>query len=126
MSFRHAIYHYKLAKYDEMIEYEIFNMTTSTELEANLFAFHLLIDDDELMEYIREGKCYEELASIFNVNRNLMFFKLNEMYRMGCPINRLNVTSNSNFFLYLLFLIYIIIHKSHVAHQLILDDCRPW
>ncbi|HZJ69177.1 MAG: ImmA/IrrE family metallo-endopeptidase [Tissierellia bacterium] len=94
----HDIYHQELAKKEDIIEYELFNITTSTELEANLFASHLLIDDDELMEYIREGRCYEELASIFNVNINLMFFKLNEMYRMGYPINRLDVTCNSKFF----------------------------
>lgn len=94
----HDIYHYDLAKNEEMIEYELFNITSSTELEANLFASHLLIDDNELIEYIQEGKCYEELASIFNVNINLMFFKLNEMYRMGYPINRLDVCYDSKFF----------------------------
>lgn len=94
----HDIYHYELARKEEIIEYELFNITNSTELEANLFAAHLLIDNDELMEYIKEGKCYEELASIFNVNINLMFFKLNEMYRMGYPINRLDVTCDSKFF----------------------------
>ena len=50
----HDIYHYDLAKNEEMIEYELFNITSSTELEANLFASHLLIDDDELIEYIQE------------------------------------------------------------------------
>lgn len=94
----HDIYHYELAKKEEIIEYELFNITTSTELEANLFASHLLIDDDELMNHITEGRCYEELASIFNVNINLMFFKLNEMYRMDYPINRLDVTCDSKFF----------------------------
>ena len=72
----HDIYHYDLAKNEEMIEYELFNITNSAELEANLFASHLLISDDELIEYIQEGKCYEELASIFNVNINLMFYNV--------------------------------------------------
>lgn len=94
----HDIYHQELAKNAEIIEYELFNITSQTELEANIFAAHLLIDDNELMEYIREGKCYEELASIFNVNINLMVFKLNEMYRMGYPINRLDVSCDSQFF----------------------------
>ena len=69
----HDIYHQELAKNAEIIEYELFNITSQTELEANIFPAHLLIDDNELMEYIREGKCYEELASIFNVNINLMY-----------------------------------------------------
>ncbi|MGF3076888.1 ImmA/IrrE family metallo-endopeptidase [Facklamia sp. P12955] len=94
----HDIYHYDLAKNKEIIEYELFNITSTTELEANLFASHLLIDEDELIEHIKEGRCYEELASIFNVNINLMFFKLNEMYRMGYPINRLSIPCDSKFF----------------------------
>lgn len=94
----HDFYHYDLAKEENIVEYELFDITNSTELEANLFASHLLIDEDELMEYIQEGKCYEELASIFNVNINLMFFKLNEMYRMGYSINQLSVVCDSKFF----------------------------
>lgn len=95
----HDFYHQELASKDNaMMEYELFNITTSTELEANLFAAHLLIDDEELMEYIQDGKSYEELASIFNVNINLMVFKLNEMYKMGYPINQLSLSCDPQFF----------------------------
>lgn len=94
----HDVYHQKYAKDNDFVEYELFNITNTTELEANLFASHLLIDEEELMEHIKEGKCYEELSSLFNVNINLMFFKLNEMYRMGYPINRLDTNCDSQFF----------------------------
>lgn len=94
----HDLYHADLAQGENLIEYELFNITTKTELEANLVAAHLLIDEKELMDYIFEGKDYEELASIFNVNINLMVFKLNELYRMGYPINKLNTGCDSQFF----------------------------
>lgn len=94
----HDYYHQELAQNSEIIEYELFNITNSTELEANIFASHLLIDDDELMAYIREGKDYETLSHIFNVNINMMIFKLNEMYRMGYPINKLDIGYDNKFF----------------------------
>jgi len=95
----HDLYHQDLAREENsMMEYQLFDITTSTEFEANLFASHLLIDEGELMGYIREGKCYEELAGIFNVNINLMVFKLNEMYRLGYPIHQLDVSYDSRFF----------------------------
>lgn len=94
----HNIYHGNLARKKEIFEYELFNITNSTELEANIFAAHLLIDEDELMEHILLGEDYEALAKIFNVNINLMIFKLNEMYRMGYPINRLDLPHNNQFF----------------------------
>ena len=94
----HDLYHSNLAQNKDIIEYELFNITNTTDLEANIFAAHLLIDEDELMEHILLGKNYESLASIFKVNINLMMFKLNEMYRMGFPINRLNLPHNNKFF----------------------------
>lgn len=94
----HDFYHKEHAKKEEIIEYELFNITNTTELEANLFAAHLLIDEEELFEYIREGRNYEELAKIFNVNINLMVFKLNEMYRMGYEINNIGIHSDNKFF----------------------------
>lgn len=97
----HDVYHSHLAKSKEIIEYELFNITSTTELEANIFAAHLLIDEDELMEHILLGENYEALASTFNVNINLMIFKLNEMYRMDYPINRLELPHNNQFFTYI-------------------------
>lgn len=38
------------------------------------------------MEDVKEGYSYNQLASLYDVNVNLMIFKLNEMHRMGMPI----------------------------------------
>lgn len=55
-------------------------------------------DEEEVTEYIQEEKCYEELASTFNINITLIFFKINKMYRMGYPINQLDISCKSELF----------------------------
>lgn len=92
----HDIYHRDFAK-EGMVEYEIFDINNEMELEANIFAAHLLLDENKLMEDIREGYTYNELASLYDVNVNLMVFKLNEMHRMGLPIRK-ESPSSSDFF----------------------------
>ena len=91
----HDIYHKKEAK-DGIAEYELFDINTEMEIEANIFAAHLLLDEKKLMNDIKEGYTYQQLASLYDVNVNLMIFKLNEMHRMGMPIVK-NET-NSKFF----------------------------
>ena len=67
------------------------------EIEANIFAAHLLLDEKEVFEYIKRGFSYEELAKIFSVNINMMIFKLNEMQRQGYNFN-LSEYPDSTFF----------------------------
>lgn len=92
----HDIYHQTYAK-DGMVEYEIFDINSEMELEANIFAAHLLLDEENLMDDILEGYTYNELASLYDVNVNLMIFKLNEMHRMGMPIRK-ESPSKTDFF----------------------------
>ncbi len=66
------------------------------EIEANIFAAHLLLDENKLIDDIALGYTYNELASLYDVNANLMIFKLNEMHRMGLPIKKNE--ANSKFF----------------------------
>lgn len=81
----HDLYHKDEVK-NGAAEYELFDIRTDMEIEANIFAAHLLLDEDKLFDDIRYGYTYNELASLYNVNVNLMVFKLNEMHRMGMPI----------------------------------------
>lgn len=91
----HDIYHKNEAK-NGFAEYELFDINTEMEIEANIFAAHLLLDEKKLMADIEEGYTYQQLASLYDVNVNLMIFKLNEMHRMGLPINK-NI-ADSKFF----------------------------
>ena len=74
-----------------------FDINSEMELEANIFAAHLLLDEKSLIEDVRFGYTYNELASMYDVNVNLMIFKLNEMHRMGMPIRK-EAPSKSTFF----------------------------
>lgn len=42
------------------------------ELEANIFAAQLIIDDNEIMNFVKEGYIYNQLAIQFKVNANLI------------------------------------------------------
>lgn len=100
MVFAHELGHdmfHKDQATEDLIEYELFDITSEMELEANIFAAHLLLDEDLLMDDIREGYTYNQLAAMYDVNVNLMIFKLNEMHRMGMPI-RSETPSESTFF----------------------------
>ena len=77
----HDLYHKDMAKNENLIEYELFDINSEMELCANIFAAHLLLDEKEL---------------IYNVNVNLMIFKLNEMHRMGMNIKK--EEADPNFF----------------------------
>ena len=91
----HDIYHKKEAK-DGVAEYELFDINTEMEIEANIFAAHLLLDENKKKEEKKKGYTYQQLASLYDVNVNLMIFKLNEMHRMGLPVNK-NI-ADSKFF----------------------------
>lgn len=92
----HHIFHEDAAS-NELIEYELFDINSEMELEANIFAAHLLLDEKSLIEDVKEGYTYNQLASMYDVNVNLMIFKLNEMHRMGMPIRK-EAPSKSTFF----------------------------
>jgi len=53
-----------LTKRDYLVEMEIFDITNQRELEANQFAANLLIDEEELLELLREGNDVVRIASI--------------------------------------------------------------
>ena len=71
-------------------------MRTRHEYEANAFAAHLIIDDDELICNMKEGYDIVQLSSLMGTNINLMLIKLNEMNRMGWNLN-LPYLPNSDF-----------------------------
>ena len=68
-------------------EFTLFDMRNEMEYEANAFAAHLRIDNEELFELVRQGYDVVQLSSIMETNINLMLVKLNELNRMGCQLN---------------------------------------
>ena len=86
----HDVFHRDLAKKGNALpEFTLFDMRSKPEYEANAFAAHLIIDNDELVEYMQEGYDVVQLSAMMGTNINLMLIKLNEMNRMGWGLNLL-------------------------------------
>lgn len=76
----------KKGRFKRLVEMELFDITNRTEYEANLFAANLLIDEERLLEMLKEGYDIVSVASSFDVNVNLLAIKLAEMKQEGLAI----------------------------------------
>lgn len=73
----HALLHRSLAKADSpLMEFEIMDMQTACEYEANVFASNFLLDEDEISEYLEQGCDVVFIARAMNTNINLLLMKL--------------------------------------------------
>ena len=79
----HFVLHSAIAKEACLREFHIFNMRDKTEYEANVFATNLLIDEDEMIELLKEGRSAYETAMILKTEPNLLDIKLANMNTMG-------------------------------------------
>jgi Zn-dependent peptidase ImmA (M78 family) len=69
--------------FKKIVEMELFNITSHTEYEANLFAANLLIDEEDVREMVYAGEDIVTIASSLDVNVNLLAIKLAEMQKNG-------------------------------------------
>ena len=86
----HALLHGELAAMRGFSELELFDATSRTEYEANMFAAELLIDDRELSELLADGESsFFTAAGKLYVPAELLDFKLRIMkskgYRIEAP-----------------------------------------
>lgn len=93
----HYIYHRDFLESSLHLDYNLFDQSSSLELEANLFAAQLLLDENEILTSLEEGYSYLDLAKNYNVDINLMIFKINEMHKLGFPVPKIE-DGNSSFF----------------------------
>ena len=70
-----------------LLEYELFDIHSSAEYEANVFAANLLIDEEELLNLMKEGRDMVEIASAMNINVNLLMIRIIEMQKEGKALN---------------------------------------
>lgn len=71
-----------------LFEFTLFNMTRRNEYEANVFAAHLLLEDEEVHSLAMEGRDVVSIARLFKVDINLLLIKLVEMKKKGYPMRR--------------------------------------
>ncbi len=82
----HDQLHQKEAAEQGLVEFTLFDMTNRGEYEANVFAAHLLLDEEEIHSLAKEGYDVVSIAQILKVNINLLLIKLHEMKKMGYEI----------------------------------------
>jgi len=87
----HDILHRSQLSSNSFHEFELFDVNSLLETEANLFACHLLIDEEELQTLGSQGYTYDQIASKLRININLLLFKIAEMNRKG---KRYTLSSN--------------------------------
>lgn len=78
----HDLLHRKMLKQiGVMQEFTLMDLNTQSEIEANRFAAHLLLDEEQIMEMIQYGYSDQEIASKLCVNLNLLLIKLRDMQK---------------------------------------------
>lgn len=93
----HDALHRDIAKGDGLKEFVLFNMKDTTEYEANAFAAHLIIDDDDIYSMSKDKYDVVQMAKMLNVNINLVLIKLQELNKLGCNF-RVPCEADSFFF----------------------------
>lgn len=93
----HDALHRDIAKGDGLKEFVLFNMKDTTEYEANAFATHLIIDDDDIYSMSKDKYDVVQMAKMLNVNINLVLIKLQELNKLGCNF-RVPCEADSFFF----------------------------
>jgi Zn-dependent peptidase ImmA (M78 family) len=92
----HDVLHQHLAKQGAIQEFVMYDMTGRPEYEANVFAAHLLLDEDEIIEYAKQGYDTHQIAMMMHTDVNLMLIKMGEMKRDGYQL-RLMYTPRGDF-----------------------------
>jgi Zn-dependent peptidase ImmA (M78 family) len=87
----HALLHCELAMMNSIHEFELFDNTSKTEYEANLFAAELLIEDNQLLSMLNDSnKSFFDVARELYVPAELLDFKFrvlkNKSYRIEVPV----------------------------------------
>ena len=79
-------------------EFSLFeDIKSITEYEANAFAAHLLIDNDEIYQLLKEGYSIEHISKGLNVHPCLVEIKINEMKKLGYDLKLFTYIGGSEF-----------------------------
>ncbi len=80
--------HRELASESGMKEFSLFRMNNSSiEYEANAFAAHLLLDNNEVCHYAKIGYDVAQTAAALDSDINLMLIKVREMANLGYDLS---------------------------------------
>ena len=83
----HDQLHRSTARSGLMQEFSLFGTITKTEYEANIFASHLLIADDDILENSRLGYSAAQIAAKLGTHEELVLIKIQELNQAGYDLN---------------------------------------
>lgn len=91
----HDQLHRYLAKGNALQEFMLYDMTTKPEYEANIVAAEILIDTDEILEYIYQyGYTSEQIARAMHTDINLVALKIAHLAETGYDLRRIDHRSD--------------------------------
>lgn len=82
----HDCLHRDYAKKNVLKEFMLYDISTRQEYEANVFAAALLLDDETMLEYVKDGYDAEQIASATGTDINLVALKIDTLIREGYPL----------------------------------------
>ncbi|WMJ23715.1 ImmA/IrrE family metallo-endopeptidase [Paludicola sp. MB14-C6] len=83
----HDRLHQTFAKVSPMKDFQLYDMTSKPEYQANYFAAELLIDDNDVISLAEEGMDYNNIAQLLEVPNDLLSFKLHSLNQKGHKFN---------------------------------------
>lgn len=79
----HDALHREYAEKQAFQEFELFGHASRHEYEANLFLAELLIEDEEMLSYVKDGKTNEEIARLTDTHPSLVALKCELLIAKG-------------------------------------------
>ena len=86
----HDILHQDLAKKICLQEFMLYDMRSRPEYEANLFASEILLPDEKIFTFAREGYDVEQIAKELCTDVNLVAIKVASMNTRGYQFNTID------------------------------------
>ena len=93
----HSCMHRHELKIAPIKEYEIFNVRTPMEAEANIFAAGILIDRKQMLELLNSQAPMLHVAATMHVNVNLLFYRLEPLRDKWLTFHELPYLPKDNF-----------------------------
>lgn len=91
----HDQLHRNLAKGNALQEFMLYDMTTKPEYEANIVAAEILLDTDEVLDYVYGyGYTSEQIARAMHTDINLVALKIAHLAETGYDLRRIDHRSD--------------------------------